>query len=379
MKRLLLAGGGHAHVGVLQALAARPLQDTEVTLVTPAARQIYSGMLPGWIAGHYTLDQCVIPLAPAAARAGVRLLLGHVTGLDLAARQARVQPADGNPDITALPFDLLSIDTGPVTNPGPIAGAAAAAVPLRPLEHFVAQWPALQRQLTARPPGTGTSTLSVIGGGAGGVELALAAAWRAHSEAAPLRVQLVAGRSGVLPTASASTRQHLRAALAARAVAVIEDDAAAVAPGIVQLAGGAERPSDTTLLVTGAAAAAWPGASGLAVDERGFIAINEHLQSVSHPEVFAAGDCASMRAHPRPRSCFYAVLSVQVLADNLLRALAGQPLRGYVPQRRALYLLATGPRHAVASWGPLTLAGNWVGRWKDRIDRRVIARHAGGG
>jgi selenide,water dikinase len=147
----------------------------------------------------------------------------------------------------------------------------------------------------------------------------------------------------------------------------------------VQLAGGAERPSDTTLLVTGAAAAAWPGASGLAVDERGFIAINEHLQSVSHPEVFAAGDCASMRAHPRPRSGVYAVRAGPVLADNLLRALAGQPLRGYVPQRRALYLLATGPRHAVASWGPLTLAGNWVWRWKDRIDRRFIARHAGGG
>ena len=163
MKRLLLAGGGHAHVGVLQALAARPLQDTEVTLVTPAARQIYSGMLPGWIAGHYTLDQCVIPLAPAAARAGVRLLLGHVTGLDLAARQARVLPADGNPGITALPFDLLSIDTGPVTDASPIAGAAEAAVPLRPLERFVARWPDLQRQLTARPPGHDAATLSVIG------------------------------------------------------------------------------------------------------------------------------------------------------------------------------------------------------------------------
>ena len=379
MKRLLLAGGGHAHVGVLQALAAQPLHDTEVTLITPAARQIYSGMLPGWIAGHYALEQCVIPLAPAAARAGVRLLLGHVTGLDLAARQARVLPADGNPGITALPFDLLSIDTGPVTDASPIAGAAEAAVPLRPLERFVARWPDLQRQLTARPPGHDAATLSVIGGGAGGVELALAAAWRAQSEGVSLCVQLVTGRSGVLPTASAGTRGRLRAALAARGVAVIDDEATAVAPGLVRLAGGGARPSDATLLVTGAAAAAWPRASGLAVDERGFIAINEQLRSVSHPAVFAAGDCASMQAHPRPRSGVYAVRAGPVLADNLRRALAGQPLRVYVPQRRALYLLATGPRHAVASWGPLTLAGDWVWRWKDRIDRRFIARHTGGG
>jgi selenide,water dikinase len=86
-----------------------------------------------------------------------------------------------------------------------------------------------------------------------------------------------------------------------------------------------------------------------------------------------------MQAHPRPRSGVYAVRAGPVLADNLRRALAGQPLRVYVPQRRALYLLATGPRHAVASWGPLTLAGDWVWRWKDRIDRRFIARHTVGG
>jgi selenide,water dikinase len=144
----------------------------------------------------------------------------------------------------------------------------------------------------------------------------------------------------------------------------------------VLLAEGGELNSDFTLVATGAVASEWPAAAGLACDERGFIAVNSFLQSTSHPFVFAAGDCATMVDHLRPKSGVYAVRAGPPLARNLRRAAANQSLIVYTPQTRALYLMSTGARHAVGVWGSWSFEGAWVWRWKDHIDRAFIARFA---
>jgi len=245
-------------------------------------------------------------------------------------------------------------------------------VPLRPLERFVAhgaQW------LQQRVPARSATALTIVGGGAGGVELALAVAWRAGHGGPPARVRLVSGRAGVAPALARAARAHLHAALDAAGIEVVARDAREIIPGGLLTDDGMQVPGDLTWVATGAAAARWPGESGLAVDPLGFIAVDARLQSRSHPDVFAAGDCASRADAPRPRSGVYAVRAGPVLAENLRRAALGQPLRAWQPQRHALYLLATGGQHAVATWGPLTAAGRWAWRWKDRIDRRFIARY----
>ena len=68
VKRLVLLGGGHAHLHVLEALALQALPGAQVTLVSSFARTLYSGMVPGLVAGHYAPDACAIPLAPAKIR-----------------------------------------------------------------------------------------------------------------------------------------------------------------------------------------------------------------------------------------------------------------------------------------------------------------------
>ena len=99
------------------------------------------------------------------------------------------------------------------------------------------------------------------------------------------------------------------------------------------------------------------------------------LDCQQHSKCVAAGDCASMDAHPRPKSGVYAVRAGKPLARNLRRALAGAPLVRFVPQPQALYLLATGPRHAIAAWRGFSAEGNWVWHWKDHIDRRFMERY----
>ena len=127
------------------------------------------------------------------------------------------------------------------------------------------------------------------------------------------------------------------------------------------------------LLVTGAGAPAWLAGSGLALDRDGFVRVAQNLQSVSHPTVFAAGDVAAY-AHPRPKSGVFAVRAGPPLADNLRRAANGEALSEWQPQKRALYLVATGGRHALGAWGPFGWWGGWVWHWKDRIDRAFMRR-----
>ena len=365
MKRLLLVGGGQAHAFVLRALAVAPRRDVEVILVTPSDRLVYTGMLPGWVAGHYTLPELTIPLTPLAAAAGAVLMPRRVTGLDL---ERKVVVTDRG---EAIEFDLLSIASGPAVDFDAIPGARDFALPIRPLDNFVEGWSRIHAHaLTTTEP----LRLTVIGAGAGGVEVALAMKYRLRARRDQVRVQLVTGDAQILPSHGTSARRLMQDALLRHGVRLVEGMVKHLERDTALLEDGAALPSDATLLITGATAEAWPSEAGLASDYRGFIAVNGHLQSTSHPFVFAAGDVATFVDAPRPKSGVYAVRAGPPLAVNLLATLDGRALTTYRPQRRALYLISTGPQHAVASWASMAVSGDWVWRWKDRIDRGYIAK-----
>lgn len=365
-RRLLLLGGGHAHVHVLRDLAQHPLPGVELTLVTPFLRQMYSGMMPGLVAGHYGAAQCAIPLAPLAAAAGVRLLQTAATAIDAAARE--VQLADGG----RLAYDLLSLDLGASMDRNRLPGARQHALFVRPIEHFVQRLDDLL-DLAARR----VLDVVVVGGGAAGVELALALQHRLASAGEErARVALVTGGAPPLAGYPARVVALGRAALRRRRVTVFEDSCLLIRAGQMQLASGARIACDAPVLATGAEAPAWLAGSGLALDERGFVRTGATLQSVSHPEVLAAGDVASRHDAPHPRSGVYAVRAGPPLARNLRLALAGAPLMPYQPQPRTLNLISCGERRAIVSWGGWSAEGRWAWWWKDRIDRGFVARYS---
>lgn len=358
MKRLLMLGGGHAHLHCLAAFAAAPLADTSITLVSPFPRQVYSGMLPGWLAGHYAIGECVVPLAPLADAAGALFVQTRAMSLDLV--NNLVHCADGS----ELAFDVLSVDTGTVLDPGALPGSAEHGVLVRPLEGFIQAWTALAARLDALD----APRLAMVGGGAAGIELLLA-----MRHARPRwHFTLVSGAN----TLPGSVGPRLATILAARDVALLGNTSATrVTAEAVEVSRGEPVPADAAIIATGATAGFPLPAPGLRRDEAGFILVDEHLQSVSHPRVFAAGDCSTMRNHPHPRSGVYAVRAGPPLARNLRRALAGRALTKHIPQRRSLYLISTGDRYAVASWGNWSWQGAWVWRWKDRIDRKFVDQY----
>ncbi len=364
-QQLLLVGGGHAHLKVLEAFARRPLANADVTLVSRFDNAIYSGMLPGWIAGHYQLKDLTIPLRPLAESARVNFVRDRVIAIDLVERVAYAQSG------TPLPFDVLSINIGPDMDRDAIRGLAEHALPLRPIEKFVEAWQRLDARFAGAPR---AGTLTVVGGGAAGVEIALAIAYRARTAPLHLKVQLITGRPGVLPALPPGARQCAATLLTQTGVRVIEDDVVAVGADRVQLAGAGELASDVVLAAIGAGAARWPRDCGLKCDTRGFIAVNSSLQSLSHPFVFAAGDCATIADRPHARSGVYAVRAGRTLAANLRRTLANRLLQRHRPLPTALYLISTGSKNAIGIWGPLCFSNEKLWRWKDRIDRAHIAR-----
>jgi len=358
---LVLVGGGHAHVHVLKRLGMRPIPGVRVTLIARDIETPYSGMLPGYVAGHYRFDECHIDLMRLARFAGARLIHDEAIGLDRAARRVLCR------DHPAIRYDLVSLDIGITPRRDDVPGADEHTIAVKPIDRFAARWEALIERTRKLP----RLRLAVVGGGAGGVELALAAQHRlAALPNGPPDVALVT-RDTLLPSHNLRVRAKFDRIFAERGIrAIAGDPVVRVEPGRLVLAGGAVVPFDEALWVTEAAAAAWLADTGLALDENGFVAVDEYLRSPSDDTVFAAGDVAAMRGHPRQKSGVYAVRAGPRLAENLRRALAGQNLRRAVPQRRALALIGTGDGYAVASRGSFAAEGAWLWRLKQWIDRR---------
>lgn len=369
MKKLLLLGAGHAHVHVLSTLAATPLPGVQITLVAPYPRQLYSGMVPGFVAGHYTLDDCVIPLAPLLKDTAITWLPHHVTALNADTR--RVTLDDGR----TLDYDGLSVNTGPVQDrqktEAMMPGAQEHGLFVRPIETFGAQWPQVLAQAQAAPQ---PLRLAVIGGGAAGIELAMAVRQRLPTA----QVTLIHGRAEVAAGYAPAVRQRVVQALQQRNITLLRERATALPPGQVQLQSGATLACDVPLIATGAQAPAWLAGSGLALDERGFVAVNEYQRSPSHATVFAAGDVSTRMDRSLARSGVYAVRAGPALLTNLQAVLSGTPPVAHQPPDNTLNLLSCGDEVAIASWGRYSAQGRWVWWLKDRIDRGFIKRYRRG-
>ena len=355
---LLLVGGGHAHVAVLADWIARGVPaDARTVLLTPQPTLRYSGMVPGWIVGQHGRDQALVDVAALAQRAGVELILDSCTGLDPDAR--RVRTAGGE----EIAFDFASFDTGGEGRGAALLGDNPRLIDVRPIGAFV-------DRLAALPA---LAHVVVAGGGAGGVELAFALRNRAAGQA---QVTLVTGRSGLLPGFAPAVQRRVAAALVRQQIAMQVDDAR-IAEGEIMAGARSLEPTDAIIAALGSAAPRWVRESGLAVDDAGFISVNQHHQSPSHPHIFAAGDVAARTDRALAHSGVHAVFAGPVIAANLRAVLAGEaPLASYHPRAHSLYLMNTGDGSAIASYGPFTAQGRWVLRLKHWIDRLWIEKYA---
>ncbi len=400
---LVLIGGGHSHAIVLKMFGIKPLPGVRLTLITDVLYAPYSGMLPGHVAGFYDYDECHIDLRSLAEFAQCQILVDRAIAIDFSKNRVICQ---NRPPVN---FDLLSVDIGSTPATLSVPGAAEYAIAAKPVPEFLASWNQLiaERQNHPEKP----LRIAIVGGGAGGVELALNMQSRLGKGNPPLpprrgerkekkeeksdklasEIHLFHSGAELMPGHNKRVRRRLKQILISRGIQLhlmekvsaiekqemreITSDARCPMPNYqISCESGLKLECDRIFWVTQASAAHWIEESGLATDSNGFMQVNDCLQSVSHPNVFGAGDIAAMVNYPRPKAGVFAVRQGKPLFENLQQFLLAKPLKPFAPQSQYLALIGTGNQRAIASRGNFMLESPLLWYWKDWIDRQFMQK-----
>lgn len=382
-QHLVLIGGGHSHAIVLKMFGMKRLSGVHLTLITDVMYAPYSGMLPGHIAGFYSYEECHIDLRSLCEFTQCEILVDRAIAIDFNKNQVICQ---NSPPVS---FDLLSIDIGSTPATLSIPGAAKYAIPAKPVPEFLANW----NQLITSSANYLNQPLNIaiVGGGAGGVELALNMQSRLAKQTDNYQINLVHSGAELMPQHNQRVRHRLKKIIVERGIQLhlmekvvaikktksidINKSYESHIPNYeIACESGLKLEVQRIFWVTQASAANWIEASGLATDSNGFIQVNDYLQSVSHPHVFAAGDICTMINYPRPKAGVFAVRQGPPLFENLQQFLLAKPLKSFAPQAQYLGLIGTGNKLAIASRGSLMWESRLLWYWKDWIDRQFMQK-----
>jgi len=371
VKRIVLVGGGHAHVHLLKVAASRLPPGTELVLISPGPRHHYSGMVPGFLEGTYEEPELAFDLAALAGAAGARFQRGTATSLSVEQRQVTVDGA------TALDFDAVSLDIGSAPVGMDLPGVAAHAATVRPMSRAVALRDRLD--LLLERPSREPVHVAVVGAGAAGVEVALAVHRRILRAGRTVRVTLVDAGEHLLPDFSPRVRARAAGILEKAGVGLrLRARATEVTPEHLVLDAGEALASHLTVWLAGAAPPALLADSDLPRSPEGFFLVDAELRGVAgstgaRPPAWGAGDCIALEGAPwMPRAGVYAVRQSPVLAHNVLTE---EPPRSYAPQRSFLSLLNTADGRALLRWKGVVSHSCWAWWLKNAIDRRFMARY----
>ena len=409
---LVLIGGGHSHAIVLKMFGMKPLPGVRLTLITDVLYAPYSGMLPGHVAGFYGYDECHIDLRSLSEFAQCQIFVDRAIAIDFNKNRVICQ---NRPPVN---FDLLSIDIGSTPATLSVPGAAKYAIPAKPVPEFLANWNQLLESQKNHPDQP--LRIAIVGGGAGGVELALNMQSRLQKKGRrkfgngfngwilrengrvkedgeeELEIHLFHSGAELMLGHNYRVHRRLKEILISRGIKVhlMAKVDAVQKQEMIEIASNAQCPMpnaqlpmpdyqiccesglklkcDRIFWVTQASAAHWIAESGLATDSNGFIQVNDCLQSVSHPHVFAAGDICTMVNYPRPKAGVFAVRQGKPLFENLQQFLSAKPLKPFAPQEQYLGLIGTGNKSAIASRGSFMWESPLLWYWKDWIDRQFM-------
>lgn len=361
---LVLIGGGHTHALVLRKWGMKPLPGARLTLINPGPTAPYTGMLPGYVAGHYARDELEIDLVRLARFAGARLVFAKANGVD---REKKRVLVEGH---SAIAYDHLSIDVGITSTMPNLSGFSDFAYAAKPLDRFAKAWDAFLKQVedVERAP-----DVAVIGGGVAGVELALAMHHRLQSMGLEPQVTVI-DASTALEGVNPGARMKLFECLRAADIRVLENTKVeGVSDTGVHVSDGSIVNASFTVGAAGAKPHDW--LTSLEIEhEDGFLSVNDQLRSITDSDIFAVGDCAHMVSSPRPKAGVFAVRQAPVLYRNLRADLTGRQRKAFKPQANYLKLISLGGKSALADKFGMAPQGPMMWLLKDRIDRAFMRK-----
>ena len=326
------------------------MKNAAITLICREPHSVYAPMLPGLIRGDYDFDAAHVDLRALTRAAGARLLLASAEGLDLVGRTIHLA---GRPP---LPFDLLSVNIGGVAR-------QPSGSPVQPIGQVLARIAEMEPLLHP------DARLAIVGAGLGGTELALA-----DRLAGQIRIALICADPAPVPDAPDRARAIIRDALVDARVEILSGVRALAYDNTrLALSDGSRLDAVAVLWANGVAAAPFLAEAGLGCDPTGAVQVDASHRSLTHPFVFAAGDCAAVTGQARPKSALWSIRAGVSLAANLRRAITGKSIRPPRVLPTPPTILGLGRDRAIGWYQGHAITAPSVWRWKDRMDRRHMA------
>jgi NADH:ubiquinone reductase (H+-translocating) len=377
--RIVVAGAGYAGLHVAMRLATKLRDNLAVQLTLVDWHDFHQVMteLPRVAGGTRAADAVRIPLDDVVAR-GVRFMETQITGFDLAGQQLRTEAGP-------IGYTRLVLALGSRPNDFAIPGLAERAISLYSVADAERVWAAVNQAVATAATATDPdqqrrlATVVVGGGGATGVELAgelaemLPELARGHRLAPdrPAVILVEAGRTILAGSSPAlierATRVLADLGVRVRTNSMIAEataegfrltDAELVQGGVFVWAGGLKAPD----IVMG---------SGLTVGRDGRVKVDQHLRALDHPEIYVAGDVASVvdprSGHFLPPLAQIALEEAETVARNLNAELEERPLEAFTVHDKG-FVVSVGARRGVADIAGITTGGRLAHLLKDAIE-----------
>ena len=364
-REIILVGGGHAHALFLRKWAMHSIPGVQISLISPSSEATYTGMLPGFLAGHYSKEEIVIDLVKLCRFSGVRLILGSVSNIISSENLISI---DGR---CSLKYDVASINIGVTSTINDRKRFNLNTHSIRPLGSFVDRWTDFKEQINRKKV---VPNIAIVGGGIGAVEVALAMCYSIRKLGIVDYSITILDRSEVLKNVGSSTRNIIMSTLKDYSIAtfnhvrVLECD-----ENCVRLENGQEIKSNFTVIAAGATAYEWLQKTDLSLKD-GFINVDKNLQVIGSPNIFAVGDCANLNCFPRPKAGVFAVRQAPVLFKNIQAKLLKGSLKAFSPQKNYLKLISLGEKKAVSDYILPSVSGRAVWKLKNKIDNAFMKK-----
>jgi len=363
-KKLVLIGGGHAHLVTLAGIGVLVSRGHQVTVVGPAEHHYYSGMGPGMLGGTYTPRQIRFATRRVVEKQGGTFALDYVSRINPQEKQLKL--ASG----ATLEYDVLSCNAGSQVPQTGVTEDRGNIFPVKPIEKLqVAKARVLE--LAAAGP----IEIGIVGGGPSSAEVAgnILQLTGKHQLTQPV-IRIFSG-SSFMQRFPAQVRNLVRNNLVSRGIEIVEGSyVREVKTESIALQNGQVYRPDLVFMAVGVKPSPIFGNSDLPVGPDGGLLVNRYLQSPTYPEIFGGGDCIYFQDNPLDKVGVYAVRQNPVLFHNLRASLEGSGLEPFDPGGEYLLIFNLGDGQGVLHKRWLTFGGHLAFRIKDYIDRRFMRR-----
>jgi len=376
---LVLLGGGHANIQVLKMLAMNPIGGLRITLISDQTHSPYSGMIPGYLAGYYSYEECHFDLRRICEELGQRFIKAKIIGVDSQRKKIQLK------NRAEISYDCASINVGiePRSIEHSLPEPAFKIIPLKPISQFIAHWDQLISDLK-NYKGRDSLQLAVVGAGASGVEISIILKMLIDQHKWNARVNLIHRHDFLVSAIDLRAQKKLLKTLNELNIKVYQNTE------VLEMQENSLVLKDVhgqlhtenfyrALIATQASAPMWFKRSGLPVNPDGFLKVTEKLLVENEVALFAGGDCIHFSPSPLKKAGVYAVRQGMILEHNI-RAFFNRMslLKTFHPKKNVLSLITIGSRKALVHQdGPSIIRWMWpslLWKVKDWIDRRFMNR-----